>query len=300
MDDVLSDILTRLRLRGCVYFERDFHAPWALSMADTGFAQFHVVTRGTGIVEAAGGRRDVAAGDILFFPHGQAHVLADAPGRSPADGPQFMASLATGAPMFATGRQAMRMICGHFAYRWDVPHPLVAELPEMIHLCNCDDPFSPATGPVLTLILQELDRREPGHTVLVERLAEALLIQILRAHFANGRREAGFFAGLADPRLSRAIALVHRDYSAALSVADMAASAAMSRSAFAERFSAVIRMSPAEYLTRWRMIVARDMLDGTDDPVAAIADAVGYGSDIAFTRAYRRQFGETPAATRRA
>jgi Cupin len=132
--DVLSNILRELQLTGAVYFQRDFHAPWGMEIGGTGFAQFHVITRGSCIVTAFGRSVTCPAGDIVLFPHSAPHMLADAPGTDPVAGPAAMASFAGENPMFAAGGLPTRLICGHYEYRSLAGHPLIAELPAMLHV----------------------------------------------------------------------------------------------------------------------------------------------------------------------
>jgi len=298
MVEVISDIMKYVQLTGCVYFQRDFCGPWAMRMADTGFAQFHVITSGACVVEAGGTYRDVGTGDVLFFPHGGAHVLADQPGRRPVEGRDYMAALGRGTPMFTQGTSPVRIICGHYSYRGKGAHPLLDELPEMVHITAARMGGSSPTTTLLHLIMDELSHREPGCELSVERLAEVLLLQVLRVHYRAQERPVGFFAGLRDTRLNRAITRIHTDYAGPLTLADLAESAAMSRTAFAQRFSSVVRMTPIDYLQHWRMLVAQDLLTSTDRSVSEIAENVGYGSDIAFSRAYKRRFGVSPSVGR--
>ncbi len=298
MTEVISDIMKYMQLTGCVYFQRDFCGPWAMRMADTGFAQFHVITSGACVVETDGKTHDIGTGDVLFFPHGAAHVLADQSGREPVEGPEYMQALAGDAPMFTQGPSPTRMICGHFAYRAKGTHPLLDELPEMVHITASEMGASSPTTTLLHLIMDELTDKEPGFEMSVERLAEVLLLQVLRVYYRAQSSPKGFFAGLRDSRLSRAIARIHADYGGPLTLADLAESAAMSRTAFALRFSMVVRMTPIDYLQRWRMLVAQDLLATTAWSISEIAEQVGYGSDIAFSRAYKRRFGKPPSMGR--
>ena len=298
MTEVISDIMKYMRLSGCVYFQRDFCAPWAMRMADTGFAQFHVITSGACVVEVDGAWHDVGTGDVLFFPHGATHVLADRAGRQPVEGGDYMAALGNGTPMFTQGPSPTRMICGHYAYRDTGAHPLLSDLPVMVHVTAHHLGASSPTSALLHLIMDELTHREPGYELSVERLAEVLLMQVLRVHYRAQDHSEGFFAGLRDKRLNRAITRIHSDFAGPLTLADLAESAAMSRTAFARRFSSVVRMTPVDYLQHWRMLVAQDLLSSTDRPISDIAEDVGYGSDIAFSRAYKRRFGVSPSAAR--
>ena len=279
-------------------FQRDFFGPWAMRMADTGFAQFHVITSGACVVEVDGAWHDVGTGDILFFPHGAAHVLADRVGRQPVEGGDYMQALTRGTPMFAQGSSPTRMICGHYSYKGKGVHPLLDELPEMVHVTAEQMGGASPTATLLHLIMDELSQKEPGYKLSVERLAEVLLMQVLRVYYRAQDRPEGFFAGLRDNRLSRAITRIHADYAGPLTLADLADCAAMSRTAFAQRFSSVVRMTPIDYLQHWRMIVAQELLATTDRSVSDIAENVGYGSDIAFSRAYKRRYSVSPSVGR--
>lgn len=299
MQDALSDVMQRVRLRACVYFQRDFHSPWAMCIQNTGYAQFHVISRGNCTVTVQEVTHNCASGDILLFPRGQAHVLADAPGRQAVPGPQAMASFATDQPCFDGPVQAARVICGHYEYRLDFKHPLLADLPEFVHLRTADPAIDDMTAAVLPLILRELARPRPGQNMIVERMAEVLLVQTLRAYYQINPPSDGFFAGLSDARLERAISRIHQDYGQPIGLADLAQTAAMSRSSFAQTFKQKLSVSPVEYLAKWRMLVASDVLKTTNLPVADVAEQVGYLSDIAFVRAFKREFGQTPSALRR-
>jgi len=298
MSDVLSQIMRRVRLKACVYFERDFFAPWSMRMADTGFAQFHVITSGACVVETAGTSHDVSTGDILFFPHGQAHTLCDRPGRPAVDGSDFMASLASDHPMFANGTRPTRMICGHYDYQRQITHPLFSQLPQMLHISVAKFGPSPQITALMPMILAELAQQRPGHGLIVEHFAQVLLVHTLRQYYQTHAPKTGFFGALNEAPLERAISRIHAEYSTPLTLADLAGSAGMSRSVFARRFSDIVQMSPIDYLSQWRMAVAQELLHTTDHGMAEIADRIGYGSDIAFSRAYKRSFGLTPSASR--
>lgn len=299
MHDPLSDVFHMIRLKSCVYFQRDFCAPWAMRIEGTGFAQFHVVTRGSCLVEEAGRRHACSVGDVLVFPHGGAHTLADREGRDAVSGPEVMASFAGDRPYFADGDVSARLICGHYEYRSDPGHPLIAELPEFIHLRGLD---LPKEGPILStlpLLMGELAQPTTGSQSIVERYAEILLVQVLRIFAARRDREPGLFAVFTDKRLSRAVKLMHRDFASALGLEDLAREAALSRSAFAQRFKETAGMAPIEYLTKWRMLTAADLLKTSDLSVAGVSEQVGYESEISFARAFKREFNVTPSHYRR-
>lgn len=226
-------------------------------------------------------------------------MLADRPGRQPLPGPQVMDSFAGDAPCFAVGGAATRVICGHYEYRTPIEHPLLSDLPELVHIRTADVFGSGLGAAVLPLILQKFAGEQPGQALIVELYAEALLIQTLRPHYAQSGQRSGFYAGLADRRLERAIGRIHRDYARPIGLSDLAASAGMSRSSFAQHFRRTVQQSPIDYLTRWRKLTAGDFLTATDRSIARVAQDVGYESDIAFVRAFKRAYGASPSVFRK-
>ncbi|MBT4905337.1 MAG: AraC family transcriptional regulator [Rhodospirillaceae bacterium] len=299
MTDTLSDVLRLIRLKSCVYFARDFRAPWGMGMDGGTFAQFHAVLRGNCVVTHAGRYMSGSAGDVFLFPTGDAHQIADAPDRAAVPGPTFMESLATDTPLFMDGGAPTRLLCGHYEYRNDIRHPLIDELAPVIHIRSFDDQAPETLNGVLPMLARELSDARPGATAVAEKLAEILLVQVIRAHFEQARHRGGVIAGLLDPRLSKAFTLVHNAYARHLTLDDLAAAAGISRSAFAAHFREHAGMTPVAYLAVWRMCIAFELLTSDRLPVAEAALRVGYDSDIAFGRAFKRHFGQTPGVVRR-
>ncbi|MCP5082398.1 MAG: AraC family transcriptional regulator [Alphaproteobacteria bacterium] len=298
MDDPLSDIFHLIRLKSAVYFERNFHAPWGMHIAGTGFAQFHAVTRGNCVVETGGREHECSVGDVLLFPRGAPHTLSDLPGRNAVPGSEVMASLATDDPMFSNGETYTRLICGHYEFRSDLRHPMFDELPEFIHLRSLNLPRDERVSSTLALLMGELNQPAAGFRSIVERYAEILIAQVFRILAAREVEGSGFFKILADERLSRALGRMHREYAEAINLDDLAAEAALSKSGFALRFKETTGVAPIEYLSKWRMLQAGDLLASTNLSVANVAEKVGYQSDIAFARAFKREFGKTPSQHR--
>ncbi|MEJ6713048.1 MAG: AraC family transcriptional regulator, partial [Rhodobacterales bacterium] len=163
-------------------------------------------------------------------------------------------------------------------------------------------PPTPVIGPVSTISIPTDKSDAPAFIWLIAPKANTptvLLVQTLRAYYQINPPSDGFFAGLSDARLERAISRIHQDYGQPIGLADLAQTAAMSRSSFAQTFKQKLSVSPVEYLAKWRMLVASDVLKTTNLPVADVAEQVGYLSDIAFVRAFKREFGQTPSALRR-
>ncbi len=298
MNDPLSDIFELIKLKGCVYFQRDFHSPWGMKIEGTGFAQFHVITRGTCVVQVKKERHECSVGDILLYPKGASHSLSDKAGRKAIPGPVVMNSFASNDPLFNTGNEYTRLVCGHYQYRTDITHPIITDLPDFIHLRSLDLLQTERTSSVLSLLMGELAQPLAGTRLIVERYAEILLSYVLRVFVAQNPNQHGFISAIMDQRLSKAIERIHHDFASKLNLRELAGEAALSRSAFAQRFKETAGMSPIEYLSKWRMLKAGDMLKATDLPIAQVSEKVGYDSNIAFTRAFKREYGITPSRFR--
>jgi len=299
MQDVLSDVLRLIRLKSCVYFICDFWSPWGMRIDRGPFAQFHVVVRGRCAAEVEGRRHPLAAGDVVLFPRGLGHVLSDGAASEPVAGAEVVRAVTANEPIFSDGEDATRLVCGHFDYDRDVGHPLMAELPEMVHIPALETVAPGSLATVLPLLVRELNEPLPGSETIVERLAEILLIQVIKAHFECQVPTPGFLAAAFDQRLARALKRIHGDPAEPISMDALAETAGMSRSAFALHFKSQTGVSPMAYVVKWRMLQARRMLETSSLPMAEIAARSGYASDVAFSRAFRRTFGAAPSTARR-
>ena len=305
--DTLSDVLDLVRLRGCVYFVADFAAPWGMDMDAVALAPFHLVVRGQCWMRVDGAAHRLAAGDVVLFPHGNGHCLADDPASARIPGRDVLAAQQRDQPLFQEGSESVRLLCGHFAIDRGVGHPLLRELPPVIHIRGMDEQQPGLLDGVMTTLVRETASRQPGAGTVVDRLAEVLFVQVLRAHLLQRGAAHGFLAALKEPRLSAAMHFIHANAAnpdaggeGALTLANIAGAAGMSRSALAAHFKAVLGMTPMGYLTAWRMLKARELLRSTGAALPEVAEQVGYTSPAAFSRAFRRAFDRSPGAFRRA
>ncbi|MBA5777665.1 AraC family transcriptional regulator [Stappia sp. F7233] len=306
-DDALSQILKALRLKGSVYFHSFFKPPWGISVPALGnVARFHMAIRGNCWLRVDGVDEPVrlAQGDITIIPHGAAHVLSD---RRDGEGTELEEVLVrsgfSGSGELAFGgdadEEACKLLCGHFEFDEGALHSILATLPSYMHLADTKTVNGYWLEAVMRFVASEIVEEKPGADAIVDRLTEIVFIQVLRSFVDNAGEAAGCLAGILNPRLGRCLSQIHRDPSRSWTVETMAQEAGMSRTVFAERFTALMGMTPLNYVTHWRMHLARrDLLD-TAHPLIRIAEQVGYSSEASFNRAFKRQFNVTPGEMRR-
>jgi len=301
--DVLSDILQTLQLRGTVYFQAEFRSPWAMTLGGGQFANFHLVMGGECWVRLGDGPPlHLTTGDLVLFPHGDVHSLQDGRKRTPIPAQDVPASTRGDDGkhrLFGGHGQSTMLLCGHFEVVPGAVHPLLGSLPRLLHLPADANLERQSLSAITSLAAAETQRGEPGADAVVDRLAEVLMIKILRMHATREHDDPSFLAALGDPDLARALWAVHRDPAYRWTVGSLAQKATMSRSAFAQRFRRCVQMGPIEYVTHWRMQRAGYLLATTDKTTIEVAYETGYSSEASFARAFRRIQGHGPGQARR-
>jgi AraC-like DNA-binding protein len=316
--DVLSDVLRAVRLTGAVYFDFDLSSPWVAeappsrdiaSVVMPGaqhVIEYHVLVRGSAWGHALG--EDpirMNAGDAIVFPQGAAHVLSSAPGMRSAPDMAAFARPRTSLPLVyelgGGGPDRARLVCGFLGCDDRPYNPLLAALPSVIHVRAAAERGTPGLlGTLLGIAATEATDTRPGHDNVLARLSELIFVETVRQYVESlPPSQTGWLAGLRDPIVCGALQALHADASAAWTVERLARLAGASRSVLAERFTAMVGRPPMEYLALWRMqLASRLLVDGGQ--VAAVAGAVGYESEAAFSRAFKKLVGESPATWRRA
>ncbi len=297
--DTLSDVLNLMRLQGVVYFLREFAGAWGMEMPEGPFAQFHMVVRGRCWFETGGRTTELSNGDVVVFPRGDGHRLLDTPDTVPVPGMSVFEAHLKGQPIFADGPPRAQLLCGHFAVDRAFKHPLVDELPAVIHIKGFSTGQSELFETITRVLIKETQAGQPGSATVVDRLAEVLFVQVLRAFLQQTRPVNGFLAAIHDVQINRALSAIHGRMSSALTLADIAREAGMSRSGLALKFKSILAETPMDYLTRWRMLKAQEYLKTTDNSLPEIAERVGYKSESAFGHAFKRQFDLSPGSFRR-
>lgn len=302
--DALADILSSLRLGGGIYFRCEFSAPWGMNIGETQVAEFHVITRGSCWVKVSGADAPVClnAGDLVMFPHGHAHLLLDAP-ETPAMPPaELIGERAIenyGPVVYGSGGNPANILCGYFEFDRKARSPLMEALPPFIHLKGTDATEFSWLQTTINFISSEIRSVRPGTAAVVNRLVEVLFIQIMRAYVAQTETPPGILGAIADPKLGRAMNAMHQRPDHPWSLDALAQQAGMSRTAFAQRFNALARLTPMHYLTMWRMQKAKEMLVSSNMSMLAIAEKVGYQSEASFGKAFKKCMDISPGACRR-
>jgi AraC-like DNA-binding protein len=315
--DLLSDVLRSVRLTGAMYFLVEASTPWmtwapaASTFASAVLPQaqhlisYHVITSGTcwgGLDRAAPQRLD--AGDILVVPHGAPYFLAAPPTAPPSYGTteamSFFRRMATGdlPPIVAEGGggpDKCHFICGFLGCDIRPFNPLLGALPEMMVL-RSGSAGDDRMDHLVRFALRALRERGSGDQEVLLRLSELMFIEVLRRHLhADPEVNVGWLAGLRDPVVARALARLHRQPARAWTLDMLAAEAGTSRSVLAERFAQRVGQPAMQYLTAWRMQLAARLLADSTVKVKTVAETVGYQSEAAFSRAFKKAAGTAPA-----
>lgn len=303
--DPLGEALHFLHMNGVIYTRSECTAPWAIALpAFPNCLMFHVVTSGSCWLEIDGAdAQQLQPGDFALVPHGEGHQIKsalDVPAAKLFELPRIQVSERYEILRCGKGGEATSLICG--AVRFDHPaaQQLVRLLPKLIYIGAWRSPQSEWIQSTLRLMAIEARELQPGGETVVTRLADILVIQAIRAWMKEDpTAQTGWLGALQDKQIGHAILLIQREPARSWTVASLANEVAMSRSAFAARFKELVGESPMQYVTRWRMNVALIWLKQEDSPIGEIADRLGYQSEAAFNRAFKRFIGVSPGAARR-
>ncbi|MBN9588420.1 MAG: AraC family transcriptional regulator [Alphaproteobacteria bacterium 64-11] len=320
--DTLSDVLEAVRLKSAVFFDVDTSAPWAAEtpnaavigpavMPGAGHViEYHVLASGTcwaAPVDFEAPPVLLRAGDVVAFPHGDAHVMSSAPGlrgeedlerfRQPDDAEQlpFLVNLNGG------GAERAHLVCGFLGCDARPFNPLLDALPRILHLRSADDAASRAVAELARLAVKEAKDRRAGSGTMLSRLGELMFVELVRRYVETLPADSsGWLAGLRDRHVGRALNLLHGEPRRAWTLDMLARETGLSRSSLVERFSAFAGAPPMQYLQKWRLQLAARQLADSSDSIATVAERAGYDSEAAFSRAFRKMAGMPPAAWRNA
>ncbi len=311
--DLLTDVLQTFHLQSTVLHRGRLTAPWGVRFApqerDKGDAAFHVVTEGRTLLELTGEEATCVTlntGDFVLLPYGTSYSLRDArdtpvhpvevlrrPGDTDADGTIHFGANEAGA-------RAARVACGIFRIAGGATHPFLQALPKLIVVRGEQGRALPWLEATLSFLASEADSDRPGAQTVMSRLCDILFVQAIRAHLQEMPPCAqGWLAAARDPDISKALQAIHARPEHGWTVEAMAREAGLSRSAFAARFCTLMGEPPLQYLTRWRVHVATELLRDTRLPLLHVAEKVGYESEASFSKVFKARAGMSPGAFRR-
>jgi AraC-like DNA-binding protein len=313
--DALSETLRVVRLVGAIFINARFTAPWCYKSPSANAAApmlepsaervviFHMISEGECYVELGDEPPTrLIAGDVVIFPKGHAHRMSSQPGLPPARGARLDQVLARRPRqlVYGGGGPTTRLVCGYLACDARLAAMLLAGLPALICVNVRGSNAGAWLEASVRYALAEARSPRPGGAGVLAKLSEVLFIEVLRLYMnEHSEGRTGWLAGVGDRIVGPALNALHARPAHAWTLEELAHRAATSRSVLAERFQHLVGSSPMQYLTQWRMLLAANLLSRSNAPLARIAEDVGYKTDTAFSRAFRREFGLPPAAWRR-
>jgi AraC-like DNA-binding protein/mannose-6-phosphate isomerase-like protein (cupin superfamily) len=313
--DAFSDVLRVIRLSGGVFLEAEFSAPWCINgrISSQDCAAFHVTPRhviashfvAEGRMQLRVGDEapiEVSAGDLVLLPHNDAHVFGSDVGVKSVSARDVMQPSPAGdiaRIRHGGGGPATQVLCG-FLGTDNSFGPLLSSLPPVLKLAVRATPLGAWVESSFRFAVSQIAAGRVGSTTVIAKLSELLFVEAVNQYVAGLPEDRrGWLAGLRDPNIGRALALLHASPAKDWSAEALAAEVGMSRSGFAERFTSLVGQPPMQYLTFWRLHLAAQQLRDGRGSVAQVCHAVGYESEAAFSRAFKRQFKTSPAAWRR-
>lgn len=316
--DALSDLLRLVRLYGAVFLNGELTAPWAIQCPPSAtFAatlvphaehviEYHLIVEGRCWIRLPDGEPVLfEAGDLAMLPHGDTHRMSSEPGR----GLKAVEAADMRLPPFGEivrqrhggGGTLTRIACGYLAIDRKLCRSLLNALPRLLRVDARDSDLRSWLRTYMQLHTAVGGGRQPGGAGVLSKLSELMFVEAVRRYVESlPAGQGGWLAGLRDAFVGKALALMHQSPARPWSVEDLARAVGLSRSSLAERFTELAGQPPMQYLTQWRLTLAAHRLRASNRPAAAIAEEVGYDSEAAFSRAFRRKFGAPPATWRRA
>lgn len=292
--DPLSEILTLLRPTGYGFRGLDAAGDWALNFREAHGIRCFAIEAGSCWLQPAGDDAPVllGEGDVALVMGGQPVRLHSGAEVEPLDAFALFSSAPVGGVASINGGGECRGVGGFFELGGSNASALLAAVPPVVHVRSDIGRAALLAG--VRRLMRELSEPLPGGALLASHLAQALLIEALRAHLTGGEARRGWLAALAHPTMRRALAAMHGDVARRWTLRDLAKVAGMSRSSFATQFERVTGETPIAYLTRWRMMLAADRMANAGTSLAQIAASMGYGSESAFGAAFKRVMGHSP------
>jgi AraC-like DNA-binding protein len=295
--DILADWLRMMGTSGVLLARSRMSAPWGMHLAPSNDVIFHIVIEGSCWLRRAGAPPLLLQrGDLVLLPRAMGHDLV----HHPEAHAKPIAQLVESPPPIRSGAPLATIVCGAYCSDVQLAQPMLHSLPPVAHFTAAQVHANPALSATLALLTAEVEQPGPGGEALIHHLFDVLFLYVVRAWAAESTERSGWLWALKDPALAKALARIHAEPAARWTVEAMAHEANLSRAAFARRFTEKMGEPPLTYLTRWRMGLAARLLVTSEASLAEVAQQVGYDSEFAFSRAFKRTRGLAPEIFRRA
>ena len=312
--DALSEVLKTVKLESAFFFNAEFAAPWSfrspnscklapyIDQSGGHVIVYHLLIEGKAYAQLGEERLAIGPGDVVIFPHGDSHAFESGPCGHAVDGEgelQRIFSQGLKLSRMRGGGEVARFICGFMVCEPSLSQVLLAGLPSMFKVNIRQEPSGRWLENSIRYSLPDTKASGAGAQAVLAKLSETLFIETLRRYMSllpDG--QTGWLAGARDAEVGKVLALMHRQPAAPWTIASLAHEIGISRSVLAARFRQYLGEPPVAYLTRWRLQLGAQMLSSTSYSVAQIASKVGYDSEQAFNRAFKRNFGNPPARYR--
>ena len=313
--DVLSEVLKVVKLQGAMFYNGEFSSPWSLcSPASSTIAPhlapdaghviiYHLLTEGRAFARLVDGERiALEAGDLVIFPHGHENIIENGPPTETVELTKELARIVTQGLKLSRvggGGEVTKFICGFMACEPQLSQIFLSGLPPVFKVSLRNNASGRWLEDSIRFSVNEADASRPGGEAVLAKLSEVLFVETLRAYIGDlPADQTGWLAGARDAEVGKTLALMHRNPAHPWTIASLAKEAGVSRSSLVERFRRYLSEAPIAYLTRWRLQLGAQMLTSTSYSVAQISSEVGYESEAAFNRAFKREFGTPPARFR--
>jgi AraC-like DNA-binding protein len=301
--DILADVLSVTRMGTTVVAQAELVPPWGLEIDPVAEAHVHVVQRGSGWLLTTGkpGHIRLGSGDVVLIRGGVGHSICDDPKTTPAPHKQVLEAMPRRLASLPESRahETTLVFCAKYLFHGSGAHPLTSLLPPLIHVRAQEAERHVQLQLLLQLLRYEAAHAGSGTELLIPRLVDSLLVYVVRAWLEGQPVSAGgWFGALRDPPIAKALSLIHEHPQKSWSVAGLARQVAQSRPTFARRFAELVGETPVAYLTRWRMCLATKLLTETELSLEEVAARIGYETAAAFSKAFRRSYGDAPGRFR--
>ena len=313
--DVLSEVLKLVKLEGAIYYNAEFTEPWGFrappscvlaphfTPAGSHVIIYHLLTEGRGFAGLEFGKRiPLTAGDVVIFPHGDPHILGNGAQVEPVDQEHELHRIFAQGLKLARGGgggEVTKFVCGYMSCDPQLSRVFLAGLPTMLKVNVRSGPAGRWLENSIRFSVEEADASRAGGEAVMAKLFEVLFVETLRHYISElPPAQTGWLAGSRDPQVGKVLGLLHRHPARPWTIADLAQEVGLSRSVLAERFRHYLGEPPMSYLTRWRLQLGAQMLKSSSRSVAEVAAEVGYESEAAFNRAFKREYGTPPARFR--